>query len=104
MGTKNAFLGTENKTLGSMEDLKEDIFAQIVGAGLVRSVSLEVRDGHASIVYRLIEGGTGSVHTKRGEVKQYRIETALRLLRSLGITSVAVDMSTWSVGQLGFGV
>ena len=87
-----------------MEDLKEDIFAQIVAAGLVRSVSVEVRDGHASIVYKLIEGGGGAVHTKRGEVKQYRVETALRLLRSLGITSVTVEMSAWSVGQLGLGV
>lgn len=79
-----------------MQNLKEDMFGQMFQAGYIRSVCLEVRDGHAAITYQLAEGGNGTIHTKRGEVKQYRVETALRFLWCIGMDSVKVDMKGWS--------
>lgn len=86
-----------------MQNLKEDLVGDLFHTGAIRSFSLEVRDGHAKIIYTLLDGSKGVVHTKRGEPKEYRIETALKLLRGLGLTDVRVDMSHWAMGQRGFG-
>ena len=86
-----------------MQNLREDLVADLFRTGAIRAFCLEVRDGHATIVYTLLDGTRGVVHTKRGEAKEYRIETALRLLRSLGLVSVSVEMSGWSLDQRGLG-
>lgn len=82
-----------------MQNLKEDLVADLFRTGAIRAFSLEVRDGHACIVYTLLDGTKGVVHTKRGEAKEYRIETALRFLRSLGLAAVMVEMTGWSLTQ-----
>lgn len=79
-----------------MEKMREEVFEQVFRAGAIRSVRLLVRDGRASIVYVTGEGVDGTVHTKRGDVKFYRIETALQFLRRVGAAQVEVDMRLWS--------
>lgn len=79
-----------------MQNLTEEMFGQMVAAGYIGSVTLEVREAHAVITYQLMEGALGTVHTKRGQIKQYRTETALRVLWCMGLDSVKVDMSHWS--------
>lgn len=82
-----------------MPKMREEVFAQVFRAGAVRSVTLCMRNGHASIQYVTGEGVTGCIHTKRGDMKLYRTDTALRFLRDLGLSSVTVDMSAWTPGQ-----
>lgn len=82
-----------------MQNLREDLVADLFRTGAIRAFALEVRDGHANIVYTMLDGTKGVVHTKRGEAKEYRLETALRLLRSLGLVAVTVEMSGWSLDQ-----
>lgn len=82
-----------------MQQLKEDFVADLFRTGAVKSFSLEIRDGHAKIAYKLMDGTMGMVHTKRNEPKQYRIETALRFLRGLGLASVTVEMAGWTLDQ-----
>lgn len=77
--------------------------AELFHTGAIRALSLEIREGHANIVYTLPDGTKGIIHTKRGAPKPYRIETALRLLRSLGLASVTVEMAGWSLDQRGLG-
>lgn len=84
-----------------MQNLKEDLVADLFRTGAIRAFCLEVRNGHANIVYTLLDGTKGVVHTKRGEAKDYRIETALRFLRSLGLAAVSVEMSGWTLDQKG---
>ena len=36
---------------------------------------------------------------KRGEVKSYRVETALAFLRRLGLAQVLIDMQHWELRQ-----
>ncbi|ECV5707798.1 hypothetical protein F2K45_24530 [Salmonella enterica subsp. enterica] len=77
-------------------NLKEDIFADLYHAGALGSVCVEMRPGHAVVSYKLVaDGSKGYVHTKRGEVKQYRAETALRTLYFIGLRGVQVDFSGW---------
>lgn len=86
-----------------MQNLREDLVSDLFRTGAIRAFSLEVRDGHAVIVYTMLDGTKGVVHTKRGVAKEYRIETALRLLRTLGLVSVTVEMNGWTVDQRGLG-
>lgn len=77
-------------------NLREDMFAQLYQAGALGEVRVELHKGYATVVFKLLADGVqGVVHTKRGEVKQYRVETALRTLWSIGLESVPVDMRGW---------
>lgn len=77
--------------------LREDVFAQLFASGAIRYVDMEIGpDGRAMIRYTMQNGVLGVVHTKRGEVKRYKSETALRVLRLLGIVTLKVDMKDWS--------
>lgn len=72
----------------------EDTFATINQAGALRSVAVVLlNDLHAHVHYETITGVQGAIHTHRGQPKDYRIDTALKFLRGLGITNVAVDLS-----------
>jgi hypothetical protein len=93
--TKNTNSGTK------MQKMREEVFEQVFRAGGIRSVQLLVRDGRASVLYVTGEGVEGVVYTKRGDVKFYRIETALVTLRKVGLGVVEVDMRSWSVEQQG---
>lgn len=90
LGTKNTKAGTE------MPKMREEVFEQVFRAGAVASVRVTVINGRAVINYRTGEGIDGCIHTKRGQPKEYRIETALRFLRAVGLAAVEVDMSAWS--------
>lgn len=84
-----------------MQNLKEDLVSDLFRTGAIKAFSLEIREGQALIHYKMLDGTPGCIHTKRGQPKEYRIETALRFLRSLGVAGVTVDMAAWSVGQKG---
>lgn len=88
---KNDKMGTK------MHKMREEVFDQVFRAGAIRWVRVVVRDGRGSIVYVTGEGLDGVIYTKRGEVKLYRIETALHFLRRIGLASVEVDMHAWSL-------
>jgi hypothetical protein len=47
-----------------------------------------------AIQYQLTDGQRGLVETKRGVDKVYRVETALNLLRKLGLKDVVVDLAS----------
>ncbi len=82
-----------------MQNLREDVFVQLFRAGGIRSVTGTIHDGRSTIGYVTGDGVTGSIYTKRGDVKQYRIETAFHFLRDAGAHTVMVDMHTWHPGQ-----
>lgn len=84
-----------------MENLREEVFEQMFRAGAIRNVTLVIRDARASISYVVGEGSSGVIFTKRGQVKLYRIETALVFLRGCGLAAVEVDMAGWHLGQSG---
>ena len=77
-----------------MDKTRQEVFEQLVRAGAVVSVALLTVDGFAVVEFVTQDGSTGNVFTKRGDVKHYRVETALRLLRSLGFSSVRVALDT----------
>lgn len=80
--------------------MREDVLGQVFRAGGIRSLSLTVVDGRALVSYVAGDGTPGCVHTKAGNPKYYRIETALRFLRELGVESVTVDMARWTASQV----
>lgn len=72
----------------------EDTFATINKAGALRGVSVVLlNEQHAHILYETITGIQDAIHTHRGQPKDYRIDTALKFLRGLGITNVGVDLT-----------
>lgn len=78
------------------DTLREDVFAQLFASGAVRYVDIElVADGRAMIRYTMQNGVQGVVHTKRGQVKRCKPETALRALRLLGVASLKIEMKDW---------
>lgn len=83
-----------------MLDMREDVLSQVFRAGGIRSLTVVVVDGRAQVSYVTGEGIKGAVQTKAGHVKLYRVETALRFLRELGVESCSVDMSRWSLGSV----
>lgn len=89
--TKNVNAGTK------MMEMREEVFEQVYRAGAIRSVCVIVQHGRASIHYISGDGVQGMVFTKRGDLKLYRVETALMTLRRAGVTEVAIDMSGWTV-------
>lgn len=83
------------------DQLREDVFAQLFAAGVVRYVDMEIGpDGRAVIRYTMQNGVLGVIHTKRGEVKRYKAETALRALRLFGIATMKIDMKDWQPNQV----
>jgi len=82
------------------QDAREDVFSMLLTSGAVESTWLKLDpNGAASIIYRLRTGALGSIYTKRGERKVYRLETALRFLRSLSIQNVTVEMTDWQLSD-----
>lgn len=83
------------------DQLKEDVFGQLFASGAVRYVDVHISpDGRAMVLYTMQNGVQGFVHTKRGQVKLYKPETALRLLRTLGLVTVKVEMKDWNPAVL----
>lgn len=77
-------------------NLKEDMFAQLYNAGAIKAVRVELHRGYAVVAFELVaDGAKGVIQTKRGEVKQYRVETALRTLWAIGLEDVVVNMAGW---------
>lgn len=76
--------------------LQEDVFRDLVAAGAIESVGVEIEaGGRAYVTYKLGSGALGVLHTKRGQLKRYRPETALRFLRDVGVVRVTVAMNLW---------
>lgn len=84
-----------------MPKMREEVFEQVFRSGAIRSCKVVVTDGRAVIHYVSGENVDGCIYTKRGEPKQYRIETALRFLCAVGLKAVEVDMRAWSIDQAG---
>ncbi|KWW38199.1 hypothetical protein AU374_00985 [Cupriavidus metallidurans] len=83
-----------------MAQIREDAFAEFFHAGGIRNVVLVIEQGRARIAFSTSEGPrTGVIVTKRGEVKSYRVETALAFLRRLGLAQVLIDMQHWELRQ-----
>lgn len=81
----------------SENQLREDVFEQLFASGAVRFCDLHIDfDGRAMVVYTLNTGAHGYIYTKRGQIKLYKPDTALRFLRSLGLASVKVEMKDWN--------
>lgn len=82
-----------------MSKLTEDMFRQCIEIGVISSVQLRFfENGKASISYTLQNLASGSIHTKRGSLKSYRMDTAVRFLRLCRVTCFQVDVSKWSPG------
>ncbi|MBN3784579.1 hypothetical protein G3O06_44795 [Burkholderia sp. Ac-20345] len=75
------------------------MLTQVFRAGGIRSLTVVVVNGRAWVSYLAGDGSKGCVHTKAGHVKYYRIETALKFVRQLGVESVTVDMTCWTGSQ-----
>jgi hypothetical protein len=73
--------------------MREDVLTQVFRAGGVRSVSIAMVEGRCVVAFVTGEGVSGHVQTKAGHIKFYRIETALKFLSQLGVSSVTVDLS-----------
>lgn len=85
------------RTVFVSDQLREDVFGQLFSSGGVRFVDIQIAaDGRALIIYTLNTGAQGYIHTKRGELKRYKPETALRLIRGLGAITVKVEMRDWN--------
>lgn len=77
-----------------MSKITEDVFAAFNTAGAFRGVSLVLLDDqHAHIGYETNTGLHNVIHTARGQPKDYRIDTALKFLRGLGILNVTADLA-----------
>ena len=84
-----------------MDDTRQDVFETLFRAGAIRSVRVSMLNGMAVISFVTTDGVEGNIYTKRGQVKKYRIETALRTLRAVGMAAVEVDMKGWSLDAVG---
>lgn len=82
-----------------MHSVLENVFIELFRAGSIVSITLHVVDDrHAMVYYRLATGEMGRVFTKRGQPKEYVVQTALALLKSLGCLACEVDMRSWVAG------
>jgi hypothetical protein len=78
-------------------ELQEAVFRELVQLGSVESVELEMQpDGRNVVVsYRLASGARGLLFTRRGKVKTYRLDTALRFLRGCGVVLLTLTLNLW---------
>jgi hypothetical protein len=79
-----------------MEYIDEDKFKMLFNAGAISSFDIVFRSNGHVYIYFTVGLENSMIHTKRGEVKSYRVETALALLKSLGIAVVKINMSLWT--------
>lgn len=85
-----------NAPLPNMHEvlLEESTFTKLFHAGAVRQVVLvfELDGRRCSIQY--INGGSkpGFIITKRGDVKLYRVETAMEFLHRAGVASCTLEL------------
>jgi hypothetical protein len=96
---ENAILGTVSLLTGCLmaSHMQEGVLATVFASGGIHSVSVSiVTGGRALVSYVTREGEAGCIYTKAGKPKMYRIETALRVLRSLGVDSCLVELAAWS--------
>lgn len=82
-----------------MPKMREEVFEQVFRSGAIKCTRVVVINGRAVINYVTGENVQGCIFTKRGQPKEYRIETALRFLCGCGLRVVEVDMSAWSPDQ-----
>lgn len=69
------------------------MFAQLYHAGALGSIRVKLHRKTATVAYKLLaDGAEGVVITKRGDVKEYRVETVLRTLSFIGFDDVMVDL------------
>ena len=76
---------------------EEGTFSKLFHAGAVRDICLvfELDGRRCSIQY--INGGQkpGFIITKRGDVKLYRVETAMQYLHAVGVGSVRLELHNY---------
>lgn len=82
-----------------MANLREDVFREVFRSGGIRSVSVAYQDARVVIRYTKGDGVEGVIHSKRGAVKLYRVETAFKFLRDAGVMSVLVDLQSMAAEQ-----
>lgn len=81
----------------------ENVFVSLFHAGGIRSVSLAVFEKNdavqVTINYVTGAGSRGSIFTKRAELKFYRLDTAYRFLKDIGLVRFTSELDSWEVGQ-----
>ncbi len=76
--------------------MTEKQFREHFEQGIVEQVRLvRLPDVGTAIEYVLEGGEAGKIVTKRGRVKKYRTDGALRFLKSVGVREVFVDLNDW---------
>lgn len=83
-----------------MPKMKEEVFEAVFRTGAVKSVKL-VPTGLNFIITYHVGDVSGCIHTQRGEPKPYRIATAMRFLKRIGLADVGIDMRGWSPDRPG---
>ncbi len=74
----------------------EKQFREHFEQGIVEQVRLvRLPDVGTAIEYVLQGGEAGKIVTKRGRVKKYRTDGALRFLKSVGVREVVIDLARW---------
>lgn len=85
------------------EAILENVFLTLFHSGAVRSVSLNVFEKNgavqATIEYLTLTGTRGTIFTKRAEPKAYRIDTAYKFLRGLGLVKFSSSLDGWELHQ-----
>lgn len=74
---------------------KEDVFLTLMTSGACVSFSIDLDADGFAVLSCDTNNGRFVVHTKRGEVKKYKVETALKFLRFFGFHSVSINMADW---------
>jgi hypothetical protein len=72
----------------------EAVFQQLYAVGAITGVVVvfEMDGRRCSIQYSFKDRESGWVQTKRGDVKLYRLDTAMAFLRSIGCWSCRIDL------------
>jgi hypothetical protein len=79
--------------------VKEAVFREVFRAGGIRSVAVVYQGARVFVRYVTADGVEGVLHSKRGPVKLYVVETALRWLRGVGVAMVTVDLRGMSADR-----
>lgn len=84
-----------------MSNLVESVFKELHRSGAIRSVSVVYMDWRVMICFVKGDGEEGTINSKRGGTKLYRLETALNFLHECGLGVVQVDFRNLKAsGQL----
>jgi hypothetical protein len=74
--------------------VREEMFKDAIAAGAARNLVLTMQGNQCNIRFSTPAGvRKGEVVTKRGEIKSYRLDTAVKLLKAAGVKSATIELS-----------